>query len=100
MVKNLPSNEEDAGSIHGQETKISHARGQLSPRPTVRSATALQLGTVCAPQRRLSMAKKIIIKLNFKKGMPGSRGILCNNSAKGDLLEKGAKEVGEPTTCM
>ena len=32
MVKNLPSNAGDAGSIPGQGTKIPHAAGQLSPR--------------------------------------------------------------------
>ena len=30
MVKNLPSNAEDMGSIPGQRTKISHATGQLN----------------------------------------------------------------------
>ena len=29
VVKNLPSNAGDAGSIPGQETKIPHALGQL-----------------------------------------------------------------------
>jgi len=49
---------------------------------------------------KTQLGQKIIIKLHFKKGMPGSRGVLCNNSAKRDLLEKGAKEVGEPTMCV
>ena len=31
MVKNLPANAGDTGSIPGQRTKISHAVGQLSP---------------------------------------------------------------------
>ena len=31
MVKNLPCNAVDAGSIPGQGTKIPHAVGQLSP---------------------------------------------------------------------
>ena len=31
VVKNLPSNAGDAGSIPGQGTKIPHATGQLSP---------------------------------------------------------------------
>ena len=31
VVKNLPSNAGDAGSIPGQETKIPHAEEQLSP---------------------------------------------------------------------
>ena len=37
MVKNLPSNVEDAGSIPGPGTKISYAMGQLSPRTTMKS---------------------------------------------------------------
>ena len=31
MVKNLPSNAGDAGSIPGRGTKIPHATGQLNP---------------------------------------------------------------------
>ena len=31
VVKNLPSNAGDMGSIPGQGTKIPHAAGQLSP---------------------------------------------------------------------
>ena len=34
VVKNLPSNAGDAGSIPGWGTKIPHAAGQLSPRAT------------------------------------------------------------------
>ena len=34
MVKNLPSNAADTGSIPGRGTKIPHATGQLSPRAT------------------------------------------------------------------
>ena len=34
MVKNLPSNAGDTGSISGWGTKIPHAVGQLSPRAT------------------------------------------------------------------
>ena len=34
MVKNLPSNAGDVGSIPGGGTKIPHAMGQLSPRAT------------------------------------------------------------------
>ena len=36
MVKNLPSNVGDAGSIPGRGTKISHATGQLSPHTATR----------------------------------------------------------------
>ena len=34
VVKNLPSNAGDAGSMTGQVTEILHAVGQLSPRAT------------------------------------------------------------------
>ena len=34
MVKNLPYNAGDTGSISGRGTKISHAAGQLSPHAT------------------------------------------------------------------
>ena len=34
VVKNLPYNAGDLGSIPGQGTKIPHATGQLSPRAT------------------------------------------------------------------
>ena len=37
MVKNLPSNAGDAGSIPGLETKIPHATGQLSRSATTKS---------------------------------------------------------------
>ena len=42
MVKNLPSNAKDSGSIPGQGTKIPHAAGQLNPQGTAREA--------CIPQ--------------------------------------------------
>ena len=50
VVKNLPSNGGDAGSIPGQGTKIPHAMRQLSP-----LAPQLQTRT---PQERPSTAKK------------------------------------------
>ena len=34
VVKNLPSNAGDAGSIPGRGTKIPHTVGQVSPRAT------------------------------------------------------------------
>ena len=42
MVKNLPSNTGDAGSIPGQGTKIPHAVGQGSPRAVAAEARALK----------------------------------------------------------
>ena len=36
MVKNLPSNAGEEGSIPSRGTKIPHAVGQLSPRATTR----------------------------------------------------------------
>ena len=40
MVKNLPSNAGDVGSIPGQGIKIPHAAGQLSPHATTREKPA------------------------------------------------------------
>ena len=37
MVKNLPSNREDMGSVSGQETKILHAMQQLNPHATTKN---------------------------------------------------------------
>ena len=56
MVKNLPSNGGDVGSIPGQGTKIPHATGQLSPRTLDPShhnwrAHVLQLLSPCTTTR-------------------------------------------------
>ena len=51
VVKNLPSNAGDAGSIHGQGTKIPHAAGQLSPHTTT-TEPAPQLESLCVPNYR------------------------------------------------
>ena len=55
MVKNLPSNAGDVGSIPSQGTKIPHATGQLSPCATTtelvrlnKRACVLQLQRPCA----------------------------------------------------
>ena len=42
MVKNIPSNAGDMGSIPGQENKFPHAVGHLNPCATAREA--------CGPQ--------------------------------------------------
>ena len=42
MVKNLPSNAGDVGSIPSRGTKIPRAVGQLSPRATTTELTRLQ----------------------------------------------------------
>ena len=44
MVKNLPSNAGDAGSIPGWETKIPHAAGQVSPRAATTEPARLEPG--------------------------------------------------------
>ena len=41
MVKNPPYNAGDVGLIPGQETKIPHAAGQLSPSATTTELTHL-----------------------------------------------------------
>ena len=42
VVKNPPSNPEDAGSNPGWGTKVPHAAGQLNPGIRTRGALALQ----------------------------------------------------------
>ena len=41
VVKNPPSNAEDAGSTPGRGTKIQHAKGQLNPHATTTELTCL-----------------------------------------------------------
>ena len=60
MVKNLPSNAGDAGSIAGWGTKLPHAVGQLSPRaaatvPTRSGAHTPQLESLSAATREKPM---------------------------------------------
>ena len=47
VVKNLPYNAGDVGSVPGQGTKIPHATGQLSPRTTTTSSRASTREPVC-----------------------------------------------------
>ena len=47
MVKNLPSNVGDVGSIPGRGTRIPHAAGQLSPCTATREPTR---SGACMPQ--------------------------------------------------
>ena len=49
MVKNLPSNAGDAGSIPDRGTKIPHAEGQLSLRAATTEPTRLS-ERACVPQ--------------------------------------------------
>ena len=58
VVKNLPSNTGDSGSIPGRGTKIPHAAGQLRPRATT---TESECSGALAPQleRILCTATKI-----------------------------------------
>ena len=65
MVKNLPCNDRDAGSIPGCGTKIPHAVEQLSPGTTTRESLShnershvMQQG-LCTPQPRPDAAKEI-----------------------------------------
>ena len=50
MVKNLPSNAGDVGSIPGQGTKIPHATGQLSPCATTTEPTSTREEKTHMPQ--------------------------------------------------
>ena len=52
VVKNLPSNAGDTGSIPGQGTKISHATGQLRPHATTTELTCHNQTEARAPQLR------------------------------------------------
>ena len=52
VVKNLPSNAGDAGSIPGQGTKIPHAAGQLSPRAKATELACSQLESPSATNYR------------------------------------------------
>ena len=49
MVKNLPSNAREVGSIPGWGTKIPHAKGQLSPCATTTKLARLN-ERACVPQ--------------------------------------------------
>ena len=49
LVKNLPSNAENVGSIPGQGTKIPHATAQLSLRATATELARLNW-RACVPQ--------------------------------------------------
>ena len=50
VIKDLPSNAEDMGSIPGQGIKISHDTGQLSSRATIRETWVLQRRPCAAPE--------------------------------------------------
>lgn len=60
MVKKLPSNVGDMGSIHGPGTTIPHVWGQLGPHTTTRDPEATTREG-CVPQRRTSAAKKMFL---------------------------------------
>ena len=55
VVKNLPSNAGDVGSIPGRGTKIPHAAGQLSSHATTTELECLN-ERACAPQLQSSLA--------------------------------------------
>ena len=52
VVKNLPSNAGDKGSIPGQGTKIPHASGPLSPHRNQRSPRAT-MKTQCSQKKKI-----------------------------------------------
>ena len=57
MVKTLPFNARDEGSIPGQETKIPHATGQLSLHATATEMALHNQREAHVPQLRLDTAK-------------------------------------------
>ena len=58
VVKNLPSNARNMGSIPGRGTKVPHATGQLGLRATTRQPTRCNERKACMPQQRPSTAPK------------------------------------------
>ena len=58
MVKNLPCNARDMGSIPGQRTKIPHAVGQPSPCATSSEATGHSWREACTLQLRPDATEK------------------------------------------
>ena len=67
MVKNLPCNAGDSGSIPGWGTNIPHATGQLSPQtaatePTCSGAHAPRLEKAQAPRQRPRAKKKKVLR--------------------------------------
>ena len=59
MVKNLPSNAGNVGSVLGQGTKISHAKGQPSPRATTpESQRTHRSEDPAQPKRKHSINRK------------------------------------------
>ena len=49
MVKNLPFNAGDTGSIPSERTKVPHATRQLNPRTTARESTTREK---CVPSKK------------------------------------------------
>ena len=72
MVKNLPSNAGDAGSIPDRETKVPPASGQQSPSahaPQLRSHM-LQLRPNAAKNKKVNTFKKYMRKDDQRKQQP------------------------------
>ena len=70
MLKNLPCNAGDSGSIPGWGTSIPHAMGQLSPQtaatePTCSGAHEPRLEKAQAPRQRPRAKKKKKKKLRY-----------------------------------
>ena len=56
VVKNLPTNAGDTGSIPGGGTKIPHAAGQLSPLAAATEPARHNYREACVPQRKIPRA--------------------------------------------
>ena len=67
VVKNLPSNAGDTGSILSQGTKILYASEQLSPCTTAREARALQLLSAFALEHVLCSREALALQLEKPK---------------------------------
>ena len=64
MIKNLPSNARDMGSVPGWGTKIPHALGQLSPL-TTREACTLQQRPTAGKENKKPCLKSALQKNKY-----------------------------------
>ena len=70
MVKNLPSNAEDACSVPGQGIKISHTMGQLHPHAATRESPSTAVKTQSSPPTKKIKDKQIeTVRKEGKKTM-------------------------------
>ena len=59
VIKNLPCNEGDSGSILDQRTKILHASGKLSPHATAREKSTRHNKGSVQPKNKIKMNRML-----------------------------------------